>query len=88
MYRLGLEAILGMRRLGNVLRIDPCIPKDWPSYEVTYRDGKAIYRIRVENPDGLNHGVKQVTLDGKALPKGEIPLADDGREHEVYVQMG
>ena len=88
MYRLGLEAILGIRRLGNVLRIDPCIPKDWSSYEVVYRNGKTIYRIRVENPDGVSRGVKQVTLDGKALPKGEIPLAEDKRQHEVYVHMG
>jgi cyclic beta-1,2-glucan synthetase len=88
MYRLGLEAILGLHRMGNVLRIDPCIRKDWSGYEVTYRNGKTIYRIRVENRDGLNRGVKQVMLDGKALPEGEIPLADDNKEHEVYVQMG
>jgi hypothetical protein len=32
--------------------------------------------------------VKQVTLDGKTLPDGEIPLVEDDREHEVHVHMG
>ncbi len=88
MYRLGLEAILGLRRMGRVLRVEPCIPKDWRSYELTYREGRASYRILVENPDGVNRGVRQVTLDGELLPEQEIPLLDDGRQHEVRVLMG
>jgi cyclic beta-1,2-glucan synthetase len=87
MYRLGLEALLGLYRIGESLRIDPCIPKDWPGYDLTYRNGETSYRIRVENPGGVNRGVKQVTLDGEVLPGEEIPLLDDGRQHEVRVLM-
>ena len=88
MVRLGLEAILGLCRRGKALQINPCIPKSWPGYEVTYRDGETVYQIRVENPDGVNRGVKQATLDGETLSEGEIPLLGDGREHEVHVLMG
>ncbi|MEA3397134.1 MAG: hypothetical protein U9R05_06695, partial [Chloroflexota bacterium] len=88
MYRLGLEAILGLRRVGKALQINPCIPKNWPGYELTYRDEETVYQIRVENPDGVNRGVKQVTLDGETLPGEEIPLLDDGRQHAVRVLMG
>jgi len=88
MYRLGLEAILGLRRVGKTLQINPCIPKDWSGYELTYRDGKTLYQIRVENPEGINRGVKRVTLDGEVLPERAIPLLDDGRQHQVHVQMG
>ena len=88
MYRLGLEAILGLHQVGKALRINPCIPRDWPGYELTYRDGETSYRIRVENPDGVNRGVKRVTLDGEVLPGEEIPLLGDGRWHKVHVQMG
>ncbi|MEE8390945.1 MAG: hypothetical protein V3S14_09155, partial [Anaerolineae bacterium] len=73
MVRLGLEAILGLRREGQVLRINPCIPIDWPGYELTYRYGKTCYQIRVENPDGVNQGVKQVTMDGDVLSGDDIP---------------
>jgi len=88
MVRLGLEAILGLRRVGKVLQINPCIPKHWPGYEMTYRDGETWYQIRVENPGGVNRGVRQVTLDGEVLSGGEVPLLGDGRQHKVRVLMG
>ena len=88
MYRLGLEAILGIRRVGQALQINPCIPRRWSSYQVTYRNGETTFQIRVENPSGVNRGVKQVTLDGKVLPGNEIPLLGDGNQHQVHVLMG
>ena len=88
MYRLGLEAILGIRRKGNSLQIDPCIPKTWSNYQVTYRVGDATLQIRVENPAGVNRGVKQIQLDGNLLDGNEIPLPNDGRQHQVDVVLG
>ena len=88
MLRLGVEAILGLRREGDVLRINPCIPIDWPGYQVTYRNAETPYLIRVENAHGVNQGVRQVTLDGNTLPGNDIPLLDDRRQHEVLVLMG
>jgi cellobiose phosphorylase len=88
MYRLGLEAILGLRRLGRTLQINPCIPKRWKSYQVSYRYGATVFEIDVENPTGVNRGVRQVRLDGVAAPGGAIPLVDDGRPHRVQVLMG
>ncbi|MFL7791211.1 MAG: hypothetical protein AB8I69_03650, partial [Anaerolineae bacterium] len=92
MYRLGIEAILGLRKVGTdqdhqALQIDPCIPRNWPGYKLTYRHGGTTYQISVENPDGVNRGVKQVVLDGAILPGDEIPLVDDGKEHTVRVLM-
>jgi len=88
MYRLGVEAILGLRRVGDTLRIDPCIPRGWPEYELSYRYGETWYRISVENPDGVNGGVRQVTLDGEKLGDSGVPLTDDGNHHQVRVVMG
>ncbi len=88
MYRLGIEAILGLRRVGEALHINPCIPRAWPGYELTYRDGETSYHVRVENPEGVSRGVKQVTLDGEALPGMGVPLTGDGRQHQVLLVMG
>ena len=88
MYRLGLEAILGITRMGNTLNIKPCIPHDWPGFKVDYRFGSTHYKISVENPQSVNQGVRQVVLDGGPLPGSQIPLADDGQPHEVRVVMG
>jgi cyclic beta-1,2-glucan synthetase len=88
MYRLGIEAILGITRQGSALHIDPCIPNQWPGFKVEYRFGGSLYKINVENPDGVNRGVREIRLDGNLLPEGFIPLVDDGQTHEVQILMG
>jgi cyclic beta-1,2-glucan synthetase len=88
MYRLGLEAILGISRVGTALKINPCIPGNWPGFQFTYRFGGTPYLVRVENPDGVNRGVRQIVLNGNSLPDNRIPLIDDGQQHEVRVVMG
>jgi cyclic beta-1,2-glucan synthetase len=88
MHRLGIECILGLRRTGDVLRIEPCIPKAWPGYAMTYRYKGTCYRIQVENPDGVNCGVSRVLLDGVPLNDQATRLQDDGKDHCVRVLMG
>jgi cyclic beta-1,2-glucan synthetase len=88
MYRLGLEAILGLRRKGEALDFVPCIPKAWPGYTIEYRFGRSLYSIEVHNPEGVSHGVRDVTLDGVPVPGGQVPLVDNGASHAVVVRMG
>ena len=88
MYRAGLEYLLGFELRGESLRLNPCIPRDWREYEITYRRGKTSYRITVENPGGLSRGVAAVELDGAPQTEFEIKLVDDGREHAVRVVLG
>jgi cyclic beta-1,2-glucan synthetase len=88
MHRLGVEMILGLRRRGGRLQIEPCIPKDWPGYEIDYRWGRSIYHVRVENPQGVNTGVKGLEVDEKKVKGNAIQLKDDGAEHKVVVTMG
>ncbi|MCL5997502.1 MAG: hypothetical protein M1546_15805, partial [Chloroflexi bacterium] len=88
MYRLGLDAILGIQHKGQVLRIDPCIPKGWTGYQVTFHYGATSYEIDVDNGAHVNRGVKCITLDGQALPTNQVPLLDDGAVHQVQVQLG
>ncbi|HRW08544.1 MAG TPA: hypothetical protein P5121_25755, partial [Caldilineaceae bacterium] len=88
MYRVGIEAILGLRRCGNSLQLDPSIPKHWLGYTLTYRYGATTYVIQVANPTGVNRGVQEVMLDGKILVDGLIPLQDDGQPHQVDCLLG
>jgi len=86
MYRLGLEAILGLRRRGDLLSFDPRVPSDWASFTIRYRYGRTTYRLRVYGAGGEDG--TGITLDGQALPGGVLPLVDDGGEHEVEVRIG
>jgi cyclic beta-1,2-glucan synthetase len=89
LYRAGLEWILGFRKRGSALCIDPCIPREWKHFEIAYRHGGTLYRISVENPKEVCRGVARLSLDGILL-SGEavIPLSDDGSEHRVQVELG
>jgi cyclic beta-1,2-glucan synthetase len=89
LYRAGLEWILGFRKRGSTLSIDPCIPAEWKGFRITYRHGSASYRITVENPLGVSRGISRISLDGVLLSAGApIPLADDGSKHSVLVVLG
>ena len=88
LYRVAVEAILGVRVRGDALRFEPCIPAGWPGYEVTYRFGSAAYHVRVDNSAGTGRGVRSVTVDGQPAAGEVVPLRDDGREHDVRVTLG
>jgi cellobiose phosphorylase len=81
--------MLGFQKQGAALRIDPCIPRHWQQFEIRYRHGSSLYRIRVENPEGVCRGVSRLTLDGSELSRETlIPLSDDGHEHRIQVVLG
>lgn len=88
MYRSVLEYILGFKLQGDRLRLDPCIPRWWREFELTYRRGDTTYRIKVENPHALSRGIASVTLDGVCQPGDEILISNDGLTHETRVVLG
>ena len=90
MYRAGIESILGLRRQGAFLLLDPCIPRHWPGFEIVYRHGTARYEIVVENPHGVSRGIATAELDGLSLSERplRVLLADDGKTHELHVVLG
>ena len=88
MYRAGIEWILGFRLRGSVLHLDPCIPRAWRSFEITFRYHSSRYEIVVENPHGGARGVSFAELDGAPVTGGaHIQLADDGATHHVRVVL-
>ena len=88
MYRVALESILGIDLQGNHLRVNPCIPAAWTGFEVVMRRGSATWRIKVNNPSGVERGVRQVKVNGQLIDNGEIQLADRDGEQLVEVEMG
>ncbi|MDX1123355.1 glycosyl transferase [Sinorhizobium medicae] len=88
LYRVALEAMLGFRRQAQFLSIEPCVPADWPEFEIKYRHGSSTYRIHVDNPAGVCRGVRSILLDDTPLADTKVPLTDDGRFHDVRVILG
>ena len=87
MYRVAVESILGIHIRGDRLRISPRIPADWPGYTVTIRRRGTVWRIRVENPDRLEFGRCELSLDGRQLSSDEVVLNADGSEHQISAKL-
>nr|WP_246807158.1 glycosyl transferase [Ensifer sp. ENS05] len=87
LYRVGLEAILGIRRQGDCLFIEPCVPSTWPSYEVDIRFGTTLYRISVSRGTQGGHEY-HLSVDGDDLTSRSVPLVDDGSDHVVRLVVG
>ncbi|MDQ2087331.1 glucoamylase family protein [Herbivorax sp. ANBcel31] len=87
-YRVGFEYILGFKKNGESLLIDPCIPKNWSGFDIKYKFKDTSYVIEVKNPDRVNKGVKKVFIDNKEIANKKISLVNDKREHHIEVIMG
>jgi cyclic beta-1,2-glucan synthetase len=90
MYRVALEGILGFHVQGEKLKLDPCIPRSWPGFEIAFRHRSSHYQIVVENPRGVSKGVVKLEIDGQeqSAQDGTIPLHDDGALHVIRLILG
>ena len=76
-----------------IIRIDPCIPVTWKSYQIDYRYRSTIYHILVQNSRplgfcGTGSRVRSVVVDGIDQADKNIHLADDREGHQVVVDLG
>ena len=82
------QFILGIQPQYNGLKIDPCIPKEWDGFEINRKFRNAEYSIKISNPDHVSKGVKNITLNGKAIEGNIIPIESAGSKNSVEVIMG
>lgn len=84
------QYLLGVRPTVKGLLLDPAIPSDWKGYRVTRVYRGCELTIQVENPGGVQHGVKRVAMDGADLEGNLIPpeLVAGKKRAAVTVTMG
>ena len=89
MYRVALEAILGVSIVNGQLRINPCIPHAWPGYEVMVRLEHARCVVTVDNPHHVCQGVERIELDGNVVDsRNPIAVPRDEGQHTIRVVLG
>ena len=87
-YRAGLEYILGFKKNGSILEMNPCIPEKWKEFKINYTYLSTTYEITVKNPENIQRGVKKISVDEKLSSGNQIDLVDDKETHYVEVYMG
>ena len=86
-YKIGIEEILGLKIKNGVLRIEPCIAREWKEYSIRYRYKNSIYNIKIKNEHGKNTGIEKFIVNGKEIPEKEIRLNGDEGIYEIEVEM-
>jgi cellobiose phosphorylase len=87
-YFVALQSILGVRPELDGLRIDPCIPKAWPGFEMkrVFR-GKTLH-ISVKNPSGKSRGVKELKVNGRVVSGNRIAISDLSEGAQIEATLG
>ncbi len=90
MYRAGIEGILGLTRSGDILLIDPCLPKAWPGASLSVTLGAFHVDITVVNPSEGGHRVTTALLDGVDVvcDGGPIRLPVTTGDHRLHLTLG
>ncbi len=78
-YRVGIEEIIGIKKQGDILNIEPNIPSNWNSFEINYKYQKANYHIIVQVGNK-----NELTINGKKETK--IKLETQGN-FEILIIM-
>ena len=82
------QFILGIKPDYDGLLIDPCVPKDWKHYEITRKFRGAEYKIKIDNPDGVNRGVKRLVVNGEVVDGNLVAHKPEGSVNTVEVTLG
>jgi len=87
-YYCAVQYILGIRPENDGLRIDPCIPSDWPGFTATRTIRDSTIRIEVTNPKGICKGITSMTLNGEVIQGNVIPFDKLQSENTVICELG
>lgn len=81
MYQSGIEWIIGLRKQGGRLLLNPCIPPEWPGFSVIYRFGQTKYHLHFRR-DGDDSEFELI-----AGPDASIELTDEGGERHIAIRL-
>jgi cyclic beta-1,2-glucan synthetase len=87
LYQAGVEYILGLRVFPSHITIEPCIPREWDRVAIRYRRGERTFEVEILNPDGLEHGVTSLQVDGKEQADRKVALEDPAYGSVVMIRV-
>jgi cyclic beta-1,2-glucan synthetase len=86
-WRLGVEAILGLHREGDALRIEPHIPRGWSGFEATLRTEGGVLEIVVDNPPSSGGDAVEILIEGSRIEGNRVELPSNGATRRITVRL-
>lgn len=89
MQRAGIEGILGLTRCGDVLVLNPSMPKSWPGVTIDVTLDAFKLHITIDNQSGAGTGISAAEIDGKvvAIADGALRLPITGGYHHLNLTL-
>ncbi|MBI1291461.1 glycosyl transferase [bacterium] len=89
MHRAGVEGILGIRREGGVLVVDPCIPPHWPGFNARIEVKGTSWDVSVTASREDRRTQFHAVIDGvpDAAHAGPVRLPLDGGAHRLELDL-
>lgn len=81
------EGILGLNPEAEGIVIDPSIPSEWKTYSLKKNFRGKVLNVTVNNPNGSEHGVKSVTVNGEKIEGLLIKEAILKDSNEIVIEM-
>jgi cellobiose phosphorylase len=85
MYQLIIESFLGLKREGDTIKFEPCMPATWKSFSVKYRFKETLYTFQINQEPTEK---TEITVDGTIQHEDVIQLVNDKNEHTVSINVG
>jgi cyclic beta-1,2-glucan synthetase len=85
MYQLVIGYFLGLKRKGNTLQFEPCIPSDWGSVQILYKYAETVFQITLVNSP--NEKEMKIIVDGADQHNKTVYLVNDKETHQVEVRL-
>ena len=73
LYRAALENLLGLRVHQGELSLSPCVPENWPSFEVTLRLGGQVVTVHWQRGHETSLTPDRTAAAGEVLRLAELP---------------
>lgn len=86
-YLAFTQYLLGLRPTAQGLKIDPCLPKNWPGFTAQRIFRGARYLIKVTRQGHQGCGIKKILVDGQKTEGNILPVFKDKKEHLVKVTL-
>ena len=85
MYQLIVESFLGLKREGDTIKFEPCIPAAWKSFKVKYHFKETIYTIQINQV--ADQEQTETIVDGVLQPDDSFLMMNDEQEHVVVINI-
>ena len=77
-YNVGIRDLLGIKKEGSILNIEPCVLDKFKKFNITYKYLDTTYDIEVKKDK-----TDKILVDGTSVSK--IKLVNDKKKHDVVI---